>query len=738
MARKRKNSSQTAHPAPTAPPSSTSLPPNAPAALRRTRLFHLSLLILLSFALYAPTLRNDFVTDDKLQILMNPLVLEGKNLDEAFTTDVWSFAHQGRQNARFGSNYYRPLQMLVYAGEYHFFGKNPAAWHLVNILLNAAVVSVVYLLVASLATPTLAFWSALLFAFHPVHAEPVAWIAALPELQCALYLLLAMLFYHRARISSTLLPSLSLSTLFFLAALLSKETAMLFPLILLCYEFLFARTGSSEIVSVSKRIAPFLAVLAVYLVARIHALGGFAPFPSLDRPQLPFRDLFLAVPPIFARYIGKLLVPTQLQYFYSFPVTTAFTAWAAAGIASALLIAAAAFHFRKSQPLLAFAFCWFALTLAPALSINSLATNFFTERYLYIPSLGFTILAASAFLALFSMLRAPSWRVVPAAALASIFVFYAVQLQRRLPVFRDNFTLLSDTVRYSPNSYQIQSQLAATYYDRGDLDRALQHALIALELNPGYEIGQMNAAWYFTDKKNYDAAITHLQAAIRLYPDYPPPWINLARVYLLQHNWPLARETYGHLIEIDPEEAPVFRKFIAFAEANEKSSIPAVSGNSSPVQLPADFNALVRIGDSASQARQWQSAAQAFERASALQPDNSAILDKWGISLQASGDPAKAADVLQRAVQHQPDSLYIRQALAGALAGANRLADSNAQLHKILLTNAAWEHADQVHLALAVNAEKSNDRPTAIQEYRQALALNPSLDYATKRLAALK
>ena len=84
-----------------------------------------------------------------------------------------------------------------------------------------------------------------------------------------------------------------------------------------------------------------------------------------------------------------------------------------------------------------------------------------------------------------------------------------------------------------------------------------------------------------------------------------------------------------------------------------------------------------------------------------------------------------------------PDSSFVRQALAGALASLNRFEDSNAQLHKILQMNPSWDHADQVHLTLGANAERSGDTQTAIREYRQALALNPSLDYAIKRLAAL-
>lgn len=732
LSRKRKFSQDIPQRRPIAQPSSVTSPPDRSAASprTRTRLLHLSILILLSLALYAATLRNDFVTDDKLQILQNSLVLEAKNLSQAFTGDVWAFAHKSKENPAYGSNYYRPLQVIVYAAEYQIFGRNPLPWHLVNVILNAAVVSLVYLLVASLATPTLAFWTSLFFAFHPIHSEPVAWIAALPELLCALFLLLAMLFYHRARSASSPYGSLALSTLFFLAALFSKEPAILFPAILGCYEFLFPRVRPFAVRSIAARISPSLVALLVYLAARISALGGFSPHPSTNRTLLSLGQLFFAIPAVFARYIGKLFIPAHLNFFYAFPRTTTFTAWALAGFIAALLLLAAFFFFRETRPELSLALCWFVLTLAPALSLNSVAVNFFTERYLYIPSVGFATLAATLLLAIYSRVRTSSLRLPLGAALVALFVFYIVQTERRVAIFHDNYSLLSETVLHSPDSYVVQGQLAAAYYDRGDVDHALEHVLLALQFNPGYILAQINAAWYLTDKGNYDAAIPHLKEAIRLYPDYLIPWINLAKVYTLQQNWQLARETYQHAATLDPGQSPYLLQLASLAAANEKSQSAANPD-------PRDFNALARLGDAASQAGQWQSAAQAFERASALRPDNATILDKWGVSLQYAGDPSRAVQVLQRAVKLQPDSLYIRQALATALAGSDRFADSTVQLRKILQVNPTWERADQVHLALGVNAEKSGDRFTAAQEYQRALALNPSLDFATKRLAAL-
>jgi tetratricopeptide (TPR) repeat protein len=525
--------------------------------------------------------------------------------------------------------------------------------------------------------------------------------------------------------------------MFFLAALFSKESALLFPVILVCYEFFYACTRLADLRSLSLRIAPFLTVLGVYLFARISALGGFAPHPQPERTPISALETLFAIPPLFARYVGKLLIPTGMNYFYAFPLTTKFNAWAAAGLLSALLLLAAIFYFRNKQPLLSFAICWFILTLAPAFSINSLGVNFFTERYLYIPSVGFSILAASLALAIYSGVQASSLRLAFRVALAALFVFYVAQTERRVAIFHDNFTLLSDTVRSSPHSYAAQGQLGFAYDERGEVDHALEHVLLALQINPAYEVGQINAAWYLTEKGDYDAAILHLKEAIRLHPDYLLPWINLAKVYSLQHDWQHARETLEQAATLNPGKSAHFLQLAAMAASNEKAGAAFADLQSAVDRAPDDFAAWVRLGDATGQAGQWSRAANAFQHAAKLQPANVLVLDKWGISLERAGDSAQAVEILQRAVQLRSDSLLIRQALAGALAADNRLADSSTQLRKILHLNPAWEHADQVHLALAVNLEKSGDRTGAMQEYQRALALNPSLDFASKRLAAL-
>jgi protein O-mannosyl-transferase len=470
--------------------------PSRPATIAtspiRNKSAHLFILIALSLSLYAMTMRNGFVTDDNMQILQNSFVKDPQDLSQAFRGDVWWFANQRATTFHRGSNYYRPLQILAYTAEYALFGERTWAWHLVNILLNATVVTLVYLLLLLLSDTHFAFWAALCFALHPMHTEVVAWIASMPELLCAIFLFGAAIFYHRARSSVKPAWSLLLSAIFFVLALFSKETALLFPLILVAYEYLYRGVDLRELKRSALWILPSLGIVTAYVFLRIAALGGFAPYSIGQRGRLSPWELFLAIPPLILRYVGKLIVPIGMNYFYSFPLHTTLSWASIGGWALLAFLASAILMLRARQPLLSFSLAWFLLTLAPALSLNTVGENFFTERYLYIPSLGFSVIAAWACLWLFRKSHANTAKVLLAGLAAAISIFYAAQIERRIPAFHDNFVLGLLTVQQSPNAAIMQAGLATLYYERGDLDLALEHGLRAVALNPRYEMARVD------------------------------------------------------------------------------------------------------------------------------------------------------------------------------------------------------------------------------------------------------
>ena len=109
----------------------------------QTTLCYLGLL-LLAFVPYLNALLDDFVYDDKLQIVGNPYVHSFHYLRNIFGSTVWTF--QGAQGI---SNYYRPLMTVAYLLCYKVGGLIPFGYHLLNVALHVAVVLLLFAVTGS-------------------------------------------------------------------------------------------------------------------------------------------------------------------------------------------------------------------------------------------------------------------------------------------------------------------------------------------------------------------------------------------------------------------------------------------------------------------------------------------------------------------------------------------------------------------------------------------------------------
>ena len=103
----------------------------------------LILLILLALALHVNTLFNDYVLDDIVVMSQNTFVQKGfKGIPEILTTDYvkgYSSSTSVLSGAR-----YRPLLLISFAIEHQFFGASPFVSHLINILLFALLVALLF------------------------------------------------------------------------------------------------------------------------------------------------------------------------------------------------------------------------------------------------------------------------------------------------------------------------------------------------------------------------------------------------------------------------------------------------------------------------------------------------------------------------------------------------------------------------------------------------------------------
>jgi tetratricopeptide (TPR) repeat protein len=492
----------------------------------------LLLLVLLATLPYANTLRNGFVYDDPMQILDNPYVHDFRHLREIFTTTVWSYLGDFRAT----SSYYRPVMELGYLFCYRFLGPRPFGFHLANLLANAGVVLILFFLTRRMFhTLGIAFVAAAIFALHPIHTEPVNWIAGITELELAFFSLLTFWFFLQTaeatgRWAGAVQMGMAVS---FGAAMLSKEQALMLPLLITVYEHVYRKDGTQATWARKLPRYGLLWVLALaYLIMRARLLGSLVPYVS--RPYLGAAEVFLSSLALVAQYFWKLMWPAHLLAYYVFPDELApllpWTLGGAVALAlSALFFAVLWRHAREAS----FGLIWFLVTLAPVLNPRWMPSNAFAERYLYLPSVGFCWVVACTVVKLW---RRPSlhkslWRGALGCAACLITILCVLRIVTRNPVWRDEVTLYRTTLAVSPDAYYIHNNLGVAYWRQGNNQAAEQEWQQTLELDSRNVLALHNLGMLAKQRKRYDEAVGFLFRALLIQPKFSGIHLELGETY---------------------------------------------------------------------------------------------------------------------------------------------------------------------------------------------------------------
>ena len=146
----------------------------------------------LGLALYLNTLGADFCYDDSRAIKTNQDLLPETPWTHIFYNDFWGtlLTHSGSHKS------YRPLCTLSFRINHAIGGMDPWGYHLVNILLHAAVTGLFTNFSRILFGD--GYWTliaGLLFASHPIHTEAVAGIVGRADIGACLFFLLSLMCY---------------------------------------------------------------------------------------------------------------------------------------------------------------------------------------------------------------------------------------------------------------------------------------------------------------------------------------------------------------------------------------------------------------------------------------------------------------------------------------------------------------------------------------------------------------
>jgi len=330
-------------------------------------------LIALVWFVFGQTIKFPFVNfDDPEYVYEVPEINSGLSLHNV----AWAFTHWPATN-------WFPLKNISLMLDFQFFGSNPGAFHLTNVVLHTAT-AVLLLLVLWRMTGRiwLTAFVAAIFAIHPLRAESVVWIEERKDVLSGLFFMLTLAAYlHYAR-KPSIARYVTMSILF-AAGLLSKPMLVSTPFILLLLDYWpLDRNQRSEIRGQRsedggqrfetetwlKLVVEKLPLFAFSIGVAILTSRGIAPAHSAA-DQLPFLTRIGNAFVSYLVYIWQIIWPANLGVFYPYP-QNGLPLWQPAVAAAILLVVTVlVFALRKSRPYLIVGWLWYLSMLLPVIGL---------------------------------------------------------------------------------------------------------------------------------------------------------------------------------------------------------------------------------------------------------------------------------------------------------------------------------------------------------------------------------
>jgi len=554
--------------------------PSVPAKKPEMRLdYWVALFIaIVTLAVFFPALRNEFVGWDDFELLVENLNYRGLGWDQL----RWMFT-------TFHTGHYQPLSWMTFGLDYLLWGMNPFGYHLTNLVLHVANAVLFYFLVLRLlslalsapVTPTdyglrvAAGFAALFFAIHPLRVESVAWATERRDVLSGLFFLATLICYlQAARVpQDTYRRWLGAALICYGLSLLSKASGATLPIVLLVLDVYPLRRlgwGAGKWFGPSTRRTwwekvPFLLFAAVASVVAPLAQSDAGAVASLRAYGVASRlaqSLYG-----LAFYLWKTILPTDLSPFYEVPPNLNPFAWPfllSGAVVSVVSIGL--FVLRRRWPAGLAGWVCYVVIVAPVLGFVQSGRQMVADRYSYLSCLAWAILAGAG---LYYLWRCGVDRrsgqkpfLFATGAAAMMIILLGVLTWRQVGVWHDTDTLwkrvLAVTDKSTFRSGTAHHLVGRFYSDRGDLDRAIEHLRLSIEIEPTDSTTYSDLGAALARQGKLEEAIQNLQHALSLNPRLSLAHFNLGNAFALQGRFAEATEHLENALRIKPDYAEAY------------------------------------------------------------------------------------------------------------------------------------------------------------------------------------
>lgn len=502
-----------------------------------TVVFSAFLIILTGFLSYHNALTGQFVWDDETLVVDNPMIKDWANVIKIFKEDIGSGAGEKM-------GFYRPLQMLSYLMDYSISGPSVIGFHLTNIVLHVLVALSLYALIWLLfKNQWIALWTSLLFVAHPVQVAAVTYISGRADSLSALFLLTGLSSYVLSLRAGKIIWTI-VYLLCFLAALLSKESSVIFPLLLWLYHFIFQEK------TLAKKIFPIFGIIVLYIIGRIMFMDPLVVPPAYYSTLLKkFPGFFVAI----SEYCRVLSSPVNLHMEYGNPLFTMGEPKALWGLFISLGSMILALTVKKGNRIVSFAILWFFLALLPVslFPINA----YMAEHWLYLPSMGYFLLLASGLEKIRERSHTKSLTVILGVMLVA---GYSFQTYQENFYWEDSVALYRKTLRYAPRSVKTYYNLGKTFQRLGKNPEAISCYKRVIELSPNDFDAYYNLETIYRLVGQMEEVIQLYEGALQENSHFLGAYVNLGKLYSERGDLNKATDYFKKAIEIDSENPKAY------------------------------------------------------------------------------------------------------------------------------------------------------------------------------------
>jgi tetratricopeptide (TPR) repeat protein len=637
-------------------------------------------------AVYWQVRHHEFLNYDD-----NDYVTKNRHVQAGWTVEGLAWALTSRLH-----RHWHPVTWLSHMTDCQFFGLNPGWHHLSSVFIHVANTLLLFLVFRRM---TGALWRsafvAALFGLHPLHVEPVAWVADRKDLLSAFFWMLAMWAYIRyAERPGSMRYMLVLTG--FVLGLMAKSMVVTLPFVLLLMDYwplgrlqfgrspkgkgdpskkrksLNARDQSAPALRLVWEKALFFLVVGACVPVMVSAFH-YGRTPSLDLSGLWVKESVIGNSLVhYVSYIGKMLWPHGLATPYPWADLPLWQVWGAGLLLSGISLFV--FWQRRQRPYLLVGWLWYLITLLPAIGLVKVGPHQMADRYVYLPLIGLFIMIAWGLPDLVKKWTYGRTALAVSAAMVLLGCMTGTWLQVRH--WENSISLFGHSVNVVPNNHVAHNNLGVAYADEGDFEAAIGHYFKAIGIKPDYAQAQFNLGVALANEGDLEAAIAHYSEAIRIVPNYADAHLNLGVAVAEQGR---LREAIGHFseaIRLKSDYAEAHYN-LGRALALQGSFKEAMGHYTKALKIKPDYaEAHYNLGRALAVEGSFQEAIGHFSEAIRVKLDDAEAHHDLGVALAKEGRLEEAIGHFSEAIRIKPDDAETHHDLGVALAKEGRLEEA--------------------------------------------------------------